>query len=335
MSFRFLIPALVLSLSIKAQDIHFSQFDGSPLNLNPGLTGLFNGDYRVGAIYRSQWQAVPVPYSTISMSGETRIKPNLDKKDAIGIGLHFNNDVAGDARYGMTQLYASGNYIYSAKEDSSLLIGMGLNLGFCSVGFDYNRMTFDNQHDGLNYNKGAPTGENFQWTRYSYGDINIGITAQYIHQNKYRFIYGLSANHLTNPVITYQGNDQSRLDFRLSNYLRFVMPITFKDDLVTDLLYSRQGKYNELIPHVSIKHYLFKDANQAVLGGICFRAKDAVILRVGYTYKNFQGGMAYDINISRFTAATNRRGAFEIFVSQIMFRKYQTVLKTKPCPVFM
>jgi len=327
--------ALLFGLNFSyGQDIHFSQYDGSLLNLNPALTGFFNGDYRVGAIYRSQWQAVPVPYSTISMSGETRMKPIMEKKDAVGIGLLFNNDVAGDARYGSTQLYLSGSYIYNAREDSSLLFSLGLNIGYCSVGFDYNRMTFDNQFDGLNFNKSVSTGENFQWTRYNYGDFNLGLATQYSF-DKYRILYGISAHHLTSPVISYQGNDLSRLDFRLSNYARFVMPVTLNDDLITELLYSRQGKYNELIPHVSIKHYMHKDANKAILGGLCFRAKDAVILRMGYTHKNFQGGIAYDINISKFTAATNRRGAFEIFVSQILFKKYQTVIKNKPCPVFM
>ncbi|MBL7916966.1 MAG: PorP/SprF family type IX secretion system membrane protein [Bacteroidia bacterium] len=331
----YLIAIVIAFTLIKAQDIHFSQFNGSLLNLNPAFTGFFNGDYRVGAIYRSQWQSVPVPYSTISMSGESRFRPSSQTRDAAGIGILFNSDVAGDARYGTTQLYLSGSYIYNAKEDSSLQISMGLNLGYCSVGFDYNRMTFDNQYDGLNYYKNAATGENFQWTRYNFGDFNLGVAAQYILNNKHRIIYGISANHLTSPNITYQGNDVSKLDFKLGNYVSFITPISLKDDVVAELLYNRQGKYNELIPHVSIKHYLNKDANQAILGGLSFRAKDAIILRAGYTFKNLQSGIAYDINISKFTAATNRRGAFEIFVTYIMFKKYQTVIKTKPCPVFM
>lgn len=320
---------------LHSQDIHFSQFSGSLLNLNPALTGFFNGDYRVGAIYRSQWQAVPVPYSTISMSGESRMRVSSETKDMAGFGLLFNNDKAGDTRYGTTQLYVSGSYIYAAKADSSLLVSAGLNVGFCQVGFDYDRMTFDNQYDGLNYNKSTATGENFNWTKYNYGDINLGFAAQYLQNRKYRYILGTSIHHLTSPNITYQGNDISKLDLKSSTYLQFSAPVNLKMDIVAELLYNRQGKYNELIPHASLKYYLNKDANQAIMGGLSLRAKDAFILRTGYTYKNTQAGMSYDINTSKFTAATNNRGAFEIYIIHILFKKYQTIVKKKPCPVFM
>jgi len=330
-----LIVFTSLSIFINAQDIHFSQFNGSLLNLNPGFTGFFNGDYRVGAIYRTQWRAVPVPYSTVSFSGESRIRPVMERRDMAGIGLVFNNDRAGDTRYHTTQLYLNGSYIYSAKEDSSLLLSGGLNLGYCSVGFDYNRMTFDNQHDGLNYNQNAPTGEQFQWTNDNFLDINFGVAGQYLLNRKQRFVLGTSIHHLNAPKISYQGNDVSKLDRKSSTYAQFVTPLNQKIDLITELLYNRQGKNNEIVPHASLKYYLNKDANQSLMGGVSARAVDAFILRAGYTYKNLQAGVAYDINYSKFTAATNARGAFEIYIIHIFFKKYQTIIKKKPCPVFM
>jgi hypothetical protein len=69
------------------QDIHFSQFSGSLLNISPGYTGMFNGDYRLSAIYRSQWQSVPVSYSTFNMNGEIRVKPKKLNKDMLGFGF--------------------------------------------------------------------------------------------------------------------------------------------------------------------------------------------------------------------------------------------------------
>lgn len=329
------IAFLFVSIFTNAQDIHFSQFSGSLLNLNPAFTGFFNGDYRVGAIYRSQWQAVPVPYSTISMSGESRIRPSSATSNMVGLGLVFNNDKAGDTRYGTTQLYLSGSYIHAAKADSSLLLSFGANVGYCQVGFDYNLMTFDNQYDGLNYNKTTSTGERFNWTKYTFGDVNFGMAAQYILNKKQRFIVGTSFHHLTSPNISYQGNDVSKLDLKSSIYLQFTTPIDPKIDLVTELLYNRQGKYNEFVPHASLKYYLKKDANQSISGGFSFRAKDAFIVRAGYTNKDLQAGIAYDINLSKFKAATNYRGAFEIFVIHVFYKKYQTIIKKKPCPVFM
>lgn len=317
------------------QDIHFSQFNGSLLNLTPGFTGLFNGDFRVGAIYRSQWQAVPVPYSTFSMNGEARIKPKQLVKDMVGVGLVFNSDKAGDSRYGTTQLYANGSYIFLGKPDSTLLFTIGMNLGWCQVGFDYDKMTFDSQFDGVNYNKTTASGENFDWTKYNYADVNLGTGIQYILDNKHRFTLGLGFHHLTSPVITYQGNKLSKLDFKLTNYLSYSTPINQKVDVIAEALISKQAKNYEIIPHSSLKYYFNKDDNKAVLAGLCLRARDAVVFRFGYTHKTLQSGIAYDINTSKFTAATNRRGAFEIFINYVISRKPSNFVKKRACPVFM
>lgn len=325
----------MLCHSFLGQDIHFSQFNGSLLNLSPGFTGLFNGDFRVGAIYRSQWQTVPVKYSTVSLAGEARIKPLQLTRDMVGVGLTFNNDRAGDARYGTTQLYASGNYIFLGSPDSSLLITAGLNVGWGQVGFDYTKMTFDNQYDGFQYNQGLASGEQFELTRYNYVDINLGSAVQYILNGKHRFVYGLGLYHINSPVITYQGNGASRLDFKVGNYLSYSTPVNAKTDIIAEALINVQGKNYELVPHASLKYYMNRDLNQAILGGLCLRARDAAILRVGYHYKTLQSGMAYDINISKFNAATNRRGAFEIFLTYVIKRKYNYVAKKRVCPVFM
>ena len=331
----YLFSAMFLFHTFYGQDIHFSQFDGSLLNLSPGFTGLFNGDFRVGAIYRSQWQSVPVKYSTVSVSGEARIKPQQLEKDMIGIGLLVNSDRSGDAQYGSTQIYASGSYIFLGKPDSSLLITMGMNLGWCQVGFNYSKMTFDNQYDGLQYNQNLGTGEHFDYTHYNYVDLNLGSAIQYILKSKHRFSYGLGLYHLTNPVISYQGDASSRLNFKMTNYLAYSTPINLRTDVIAEALITTQGKNYELIPNASFKYYMSRGLNQAVLGGLCLRARDAVIIRFGYSYKTLQSGMAYDINISKFNAATNRRGAFEIFVNYVIRRKYSYTAKKRVCPVFM
>ena len=46
---RLLLIALVgiLGFLLDAQDFHLSQYDAAALNANPGMTGVFKGDYRV------------------------------------------------------------------------------------------------------------------------------------------------------------------------------------------------------------------------------------------------------------------------------------------------
>lgn len=326
--------SLLLLRSAWGQDIHFSQSDASLLNNSPAFTGMFNGDYRVGAVYRSQWQSVPVPYSTFSMNGEARFRPKIMARDMVGVGLLFNHDKAGDTRYKTTQVYISGSYLY-ALADSSLLFSVGMNLGWGQAGFDYDRMTFDNQYDGLSYNAGLNPNEHFQFVRYNYADINMGTAVMYKIKKKYWFTYGLGLHHLSSPVISYQGNNSSKLDFKLANYFRFVIPTGPRTDIVTEAMLNKQGKYYEVIPHASLKYYFNRDNNLAVLGGMCLRTRDAVVFRFGYTNKTLQSGIAYDINTSKFIAATNRRGAFEIFVNYIIKRTPAYTAKKRVCPVFM
>ena len=61
MNCRKLLVALCLcsTQSLVAQDIHLSQFYETPILRNPALIGLFNGDYRIQAVYRNQWNYDP------------------------------------------------------------------------------------------------------------------------------------------------------------------------------------------------------------------------------------------------------------------------------------
>ena len=53
-------------------DPHFTQNYTYPMYLNPALTGSSDGEYRVSAIYRSQWGSVGNPYRTTGASFDTR-----------------------------------------------------------------------------------------------------------------------------------------------------------------------------------------------------------------------------------------------------------------------
>jgi type IX secretion system PorP/SprF family membrane protein len=332
---RYFIFLLGLFNIAFAQDIHFSQYNGSLLNLSPAFTGVFNGDFRGGMIYRSQWRAVPVSYSTFSMHGEARLQPKQMQRDNIGVGFLFNNDKAGDARYTMNQFFLKASYIRPLNTDSSLTLSAGFNLGICSAFFDYSKMTFDEQFDGSKYSSSLATGENYAYTRYNYADINLGAGLMYKINPKWHLTYGVGLHHLNRPTVSFQTNTESKLDMKWANYLQAVYMVNDKVDMIGEALYNIQGKYRELIPHVSSKYYFNRDRNEAVLGGLMLRAKDAVIIRGGYTYKTLQSGIAYDINTSQFLAATNRRGGFEIFVNYVFSKPKPVFIKRRPCPVFM
>lgn len=65
-TFILLVVGLLGYMVPKAQDIHFTMFDLSPLTLNPGLIGDFNGTFRVTGNYRIQWPTI-AKYQTPSI----------------------------------------------------------------------------------------------------------------------------------------------------------------------------------------------------------------------------------------------------------------------------
>lgn len=333
-AFTLLLWAFV-ALNLQAQDIHFSQYNGSILNVNPAFTGFFDGDYRVGAIYRSQWQSVPVPYKTFSFAADGRFKTKNMKSDCFGLGVIFNNDKAGDTYFGTNQLYLSGSYIHKLNKDSTLLWSNGITVGISNVGFNYGKMTFDNQYNGTAYNASNPTGENFAKNATTYGDFNFGTALQYALRQRAYIQYGLSYNHFTSPRLTFQNNTAIKIDTKLSNYVAFQYPVATQLDVVVEMLYAHQGKYNEIVPGAQIRLYLDQKTNQAVSLGIYDRIKDAAIARVGYQFKTLTAGFSYDVNTSKFLAATNRRGAFEIYINYIFKKVVPFVPKKRVCPIYM
>lgn len=321
--------------SIKAQDIHFSQYNGSLLNANPAFTGFFDGDHRVGAIYRSQWQTVPVSYSTFSLFGDTKLKTKNMKSDRIGVGLLFNNDKAGYANYSINQFYLSGSYIHKLNSDSTLLWSNGLNVGFSNVAFNYNKMTFDNQYDGNNYNASYATGENFAKNATNYVDVTLGSVIKYMFKQRAFIQYGLTYSHVNTPKITFQNNTSIKIDSKLYNYVSFQYPIANSLDLMVELLHQHQGKYNEFIPSALVKLHLNETNQQQVGLGFNYRAKDAFVARLFYQVKTLNVGVSYDVNTSKFIAATNRQGAFEIYLTYIFKKIVPFAPKTRVCPVYM
>ena len=95
-AFAFVMFAAV---SVKAQDIHFSQFYLSPLNLNPAMTGAMDCNIRLVANYRNQWGSVlgANAYNTYSVSYDQKVP--VGRYDYVGFGATFWNDVAGEVDF--------------------------------------------------------------------------------------------------------------------------------------------------------------------------------------------------------------------------------------------
>ena len=99
---KILLPVLIFNLmaiASFAQDIHFSQFYSSPLNLNPAMTGVMNCTDRFTLNYRNQWASVlkSNAFNTFSVSYDR--KNTVGRYDYWGFGVNIWGDRAGDVDF--------------------------------------------------------------------------------------------------------------------------------------------------------------------------------------------------------------------------------------------
>jgi len=330
-----LLTATCLLQTAKAQDIHFSQPWMQPLYLNPANAGMFDGDYRVGGIYRNQWRQVPVPYSSVSFLGDARFKGVLSEQSALGAGLIFNNDISGDSRYSINQLYTPVSHIQSFSNDTNLSVSFGLVPGISNIAFKTNKLTFDNQFDGDTYNAALSSGENFPALSRTYFDVGAGATVKYNFKGTGFVHLGTAFAHFNRPRVSFFKNDGVRLYAKSNSFLSIRYPLTQKIGLHGDALYEKQGPFHETVLAARASYLLDPKDNINLYAGVSTRLKDAFIILLGMDYKDYKFGFAYDINTSKFIAATNRRGAVEIGLIYIFRKNNMFVPKKRSCPIYM
>jgi type IX secretion system PorP/SprF family membrane protein len=319
-----------------AQDIHYSQYNATTQNLNPAQTGLFDGDWRFVGNFRTQWSAIPVPYKTFSLAGDTRLKTKLEN-DVPAVGLQINNDKSGDSKFTTTQVFLSGSYIKKLTSDSANFISVALQPGISTKAFNVNELTFDNQYDGDQYDPSIASGESFAKTRITYLDLGGGLAYLWRKNNRMKVNVGVSAFHLNKPKQSFFNNDNIRLDIKTVVSGIGQIPVTAKVDVLPSFMYERQGKFNETLLGLFGKYYLNPVNGQetAFSLGAFYRVKDAFILAANMDYRNFNVGISYDVNTSKLREATNRRGGFEISVIYIFKKIVPFVAKKRVCPIYM
>jgi type IX secretion system PorP/SprF family membrane protein len=329
-----MILMCVSSLS-SAQDIHFSNWQMSPLNLNPANTGMFDGDGRLIFNYRNQWKSVAVPYNTLSFGSDINLKKSLIKKTKEAVGLLFNHDVAGDGKYTITDFKMPFNNKFSFKADTTLTFGIGVLAGLTNVKIDPNRLSYDKQWDGDAYNQGLSNGEDFPRQSKVFADISLGTVIQKTITCKLKGTIGYGISHINKPNISFYNTPGIVLRPRHNEFLQLKYGFNNISSLMVEYYGNQQQKFRENVVGMTYYHTIDPKTNTIFNVGILTRLKDAIITTVGLEYTNMRLQVSYDYNYSQFKRATNERGAFEISLIYIWAKPKVFVPKSRVCPIYM
>jgi type IX secretion system PorP/SprF family membrane protein len=324
----FLILSFI-SIASFGQDIHFSQYDYSPLNLNPGLIGAFNGEFRFVANQRSQWSSVTAPYSTYGLSADAK---NIFKSSA-STGLSIYQDKAGDSDFSTFQVALGG--AYAINIDSSQTLNFGIQPTFTQRSINYSKLQFDNQYNGSQYDGSLSNGENFSNSGYSYFNLHTGLSWQYNIAQRKSITAGFAIFNLFKPKQSFFNDQSIQLQNRFVFHANGLFAVSDKIDILPSFLFQKQAKFKEIIVGGEGKYHLNNGNYKAVYAGIFYRNSDASYLTLGLDYADFRFGVSYDFNLSSLNVASNYRGGFEFSVIYILSRYRPEIKRYKSCPDYI
>ncbi len=310
---RLLLALMMLICSFQAwsQDIHFSQFYATPLNLNPALAGVINGNYRAAGVYRNQWGSVSTPYLTIGCSFDSNI-PIEGFKDVVGAGLNVVNDRSGDGKLGMLHISLSGAFHKKLDKNGKHFIGIGIQPGYVQRTLSPNDLTFPNQFDGTNFDRTIFNNENFGKNSIGFFDLNSGLLYSANISKRVGVMQGVSVYHLTKPKESFL-RETVRLENRFTVHGGLRIKLTELLYLTPNYIFMFQNQAQQVNFGTAVEFHLGREKEPFVFGiGGWYRLNDATIASLSGEYKNMRLGVSYDFNISELNPATNTRGGFEL-----------------------
>jgi len=336
---KILLMTLVLIIPIAglfSQDFHYSQFYNEPLNFNPSLAGVMDGNRRVVLSLRDQYRTVPVPYTTFSGSYDMKFIPKTPKHGYFSGGVVFNYDKQGDAKFTVFNLNLAGSYTLAINR-KNFLTGGGL-LGYNNRGFSEGGLRWDRQYDPVRgiYDPGRDPGEKFESYRFGYLETGLGINYRYQHTERTNLIVGGSVFHLNTPSQNFINVGTDKLDMRFALLAMANIKIIDNLDFQANVLYQQQGVYKEKMLGGIAKIYINKKRGKqlALHLGVLGRLGEGWAPKLAVEYNEFYLSMNYDIPTKLdLSDITNYRGGPELHF-RYLIKNVAPLREFKICPIY-
>jgi len=323
------------------QDVHFSQFNAAPMQINPAHTGLFDGQVRVGLNYRNQYSAITKlsAYKTYATSLDFRFDKGFAAYDNFGIGLTFFTDKAGDTELRNTYFTFSTAYIKNLTRFRNQYISVGMHAGFDHRSINYSNVQTGSMWDGDKFNEDLPTGELFDFEKFSMLELGAGFTWFYAPDDRVNFYAGLGVYHINQPNISFFRDVKHRYIPRVDLNGGMAFPLTDEFELLPSILIMKQGPNLQITPGTYLKYVL--NSNSSIYLGTWLRIgtdydssifPDALIVTTRLDYNKWQFGVSYDITVSDLNRGNNKKGGIEL--SAIYIGSAHRRHKTLHCPRF-
>lgn len=334
----FILISFVFFLSSYGQEPHFSMFYNAPMQLNPALTGNHDCLLRFGSIYKDQWRSVSNQYQTYAVFADAKIGSRKLGQNWFGVGIQFLGDKVGTGDLVSNDIKLLLAYHKGLLNKNKLVFSMGVSIATVNHSIDPDKLIFESQWTGNNFDLSLPHREPFTSTSIWYFDLNAGLVVTYRFNARVNANIGGAYSHLTKPLYSFFSSD-NRLARKTLIHAGVNAVITKKTMISPKIYFSMQDKTNELLVGCNMN---VKTGDVPFFLGLWYRWGRDIIPLVGLEYKNFQLMFAYDFNISKYSIATRSYGGFELSVVKTMlcdqssFNKKSKRRKSnfQRCPIF-
>jgi type IX secretion system PorP/SprF family membrane protein len=324
----FVFFLLACTAVLQAQDPHFTQYFSSPLTLNPAMTGYFKGDYRIAANFRQQWWSVGAPFTTNTISYDTKLmQTKIKEHDIFAAGIMGLYDQSLSGGFKNVNVSATVAYHKALDVDGISNISAGFQFTYASRFLNFSALNFASQFNGSGFDTNIPTNETFGNSRRSYLDINTGMLYTYKTENT-EFYLGGSIYHLTSPNISFLKNGDFGIPIRFTIHSGSRFKVGENgNELFVGGLYMDQAGATEKAFGIAYGYALGEDAT--LYAGSWYRVKDAIMPYIGLNYNSLQVGFSYDIVNSSLKKANPKNGSFELSLNLLIKkpRNYYTNYK--------
>lgn len=337
---------LFLTFQLSAQDVQFSQFYRAPVYLNPALTGIFEGSFRITANYREQYNSIlgNNPFRTVGASFDMRKR--IVRNDYLSFGVQVLQDQAGASLFGQSRGNLSVSYMKQLSgsrygSDAQYLVA-GAQVGAGQNRINPSKMWFSAQWDDntISVNQNADNQEsNLTNSSNIFLDFNAGLLWYAVVDENTSVYFGGALNHLAPAEISLYDNDSETLYMRWTGHAGAQLPLTRELSILPSAMVTGQGPSFQTTFGTNFRYSNHDWREVAIRAGVWGRiAKtfdgshvDAIIVSTILEMEKFSFGVSYDVNTSSLRTASQSRGSFE--VSMIYVQPTKERFKVS-CPKF-
>lgn len=310
------------------QDPQFIQFYNAPLQLNPAMTGVHPGKWRMIANYRSQWNSIldDKPFRSISASYDVRMP--MGRSDYLAVGMTALRDQAGQSHYQRQGASLSLSYLKQLdgggyRGSEQFLIG-GLQAGIGQHSLEFGNLWFSTQFDPTTeqVDPTLPNGEFLNNSTGVFADIAGGVMWYTVFSDNQSLYIGAALHHVNQPRVTFRNSDGGEpLDMKWVLHTGGEIPFSHQFSILPAVSVFGQGK-NRLALYGLNFRYTNRDWKEVALRAGMWghlagdHEKSLAIPAITFTtileIERWNIGLSYDVNTNQLSAPTNGRGAVEL-----------------------